>query len=440
MNYFSLDLEKEKIYNPKTKEYFEEVAISYSVGNYRSAVVMLYSVVIADLLYKLQELKDRDEDTKAIEIINKIEAILSDKTRARLSEWENILINDVCNDTKLLEPHAKIFLERLKNLRNLCAHPVLNSDDLLFKPNMDTVRSEIRNALEQVLTVPAMYSGEIANAFMVKVPEYQDFYYDLPQYENYLKNKYFKLFNDKLTHKVFTNLWIAMFKGSSDTTKKNRDIYYTTMMLLYKSNHILLDQYFKDENQRHNNLLKLASDASNKIHYLLKFFKNAPHLYNEISEENKILILKDVHFSDVVNCGFIYESEVQHFEKIMENFNRGNLNYNLSEQVSEIVKSYKVEVPFYTACLEYLKKASTFNDGRSRWNYCLAPYLKELPLNFILPLLDILHENQNYSSAYWSDSYLTPIVDFMKSKNIEVDTYIKKYPLLQSCLSPTVLE
>ncbi len=50
--------DSEDIYFAKTKEYFSEVISNYASGNYRSAVVMLYSVAICDLLFKLKELCD----------------------------------------------------------------------------------------------------------------------------------------------------------------------------------------------------------------------------------------------------------------------------------------------------------------------------------------------------------------------------------------------
>ena len=55
--------EAEDIYFAKTGEYFNEVLSNYANGNYRSAVVMLYSVAICDLLFKLQELADMYNDT-----------------------------------------------------------------------------------------------------------------------------------------------------------------------------------------------------------------------------------------------------------------------------------------------------------------------------------------------------------------------------------------
>ncbi|MBO5344500.1 MAG: hypothetical protein J6A51_01210, partial [Clostridia bacterium] len=48
----------ENIYNEKTKNYFEEVLSSYNNKNYRSAVVMLYSVVIYDIIAKIKELDE----------------------------------------------------------------------------------------------------------------------------------------------------------------------------------------------------------------------------------------------------------------------------------------------------------------------------------------------------------------------------------------------
>lgn len=64
--------EVDDIYFQKTREYFDELLSSYANGNYRSAVVMLYSVAICDLLFKLQELADMYNDTVAVNILQDI--------------------------------------------------------------------------------------------------------------------------------------------------------------------------------------------------------------------------------------------------------------------------------------------------------------------------------------------------------------------------------
>lgn len=116
---------KEQIYFQRTKEYFEEVERSFYNENYRSAIVMLYSVVIADLLFKLEELKDYYLDPIA-------EGILEDINRMRESnpknsEWENKLIENIKDKTNIIEPYVLTNIEDLKNVRNFSAHPFIKS-------------------------------------------------------------------------------------------------------------------------------------------------------------------------------------------------------------------------------------------------------------------------------------------------------------------------
>ena len=53
MNDYSIELSAARIIDSRTKRYFSEVFACYSAGHYRSAVVMLWSVVVTDMLFKL---------------------------------------------------------------------------------------------------------------------------------------------------------------------------------------------------------------------------------------------------------------------------------------------------------------------------------------------------------------------------------------------------
>ena len=55
---FALESQIKNIHDHRTKKYFDEVYVSYANGCYRSATVMLWSVVVCDLIFKLQELRD----------------------------------------------------------------------------------------------------------------------------------------------------------------------------------------------------------------------------------------------------------------------------------------------------------------------------------------------------------------------------------------------
>lgn len=65
MNYFSIDDAISNIKNKYTRELFKEVYSSYTIGNYRSAVVMLWSIIVTDLLLKLKDLDNIYDDPKA---------------------------------------------------------------------------------------------------------------------------------------------------------------------------------------------------------------------------------------------------------------------------------------------------------------------------------------------------------------------------------------
>jgi hypothetical protein len=86
VNNFELEAISEKIHFGKTKEYFDEVVTSYQNQCYRSSVVMLWSVVICDLVYKLQNLVDQYGDTIASSILEDIKKIQTDDPKS--PNWE----------------------------------------------------------------------------------------------------------------------------------------------------------------------------------------------------------------------------------------------------------------------------------------------------------------------------------------------------------------
>ena len=93
MQEFTLDNIAKKIHYGKTKKYFEEVLSSYQNENYRSAVVMLWSVAVCDIVFKLQSLIDLYGDASAKEILDELSAIQDASPTS--ASWEVKLIEDV---------------------------------------------------------------------------------------------------------------------------------------------------------------------------------------------------------------------------------------------------------------------------------------------------------------------------------------------------------
>ena len=96
------------IYSSKTRNYFKEVISSYNNENFRSAIVMLYSTVISDLIIKLQELRDSDGDKKAQTILSQIESKRIQKSNNGTqydSSWEREIVDKIAKETDLIESH-----------------------------------------------------------------------------------------------------------------------------------------------------------------------------------------------------------------------------------------------------------------------------------------------------------------------------------------------
>lgn len=91
----------DKIYFAKTKEYFNEVLSSYITKNYRSSIVMMYSVAVCDIMLKLEELRDSYNDTVASGILEKIQKSMDEQNGSK-SKWEWQLIEEVKKKQALL--------------------------------------------------------------------------------------------------------------------------------------------------------------------------------------------------------------------------------------------------------------------------------------------------------------------------------------------------
>lgn len=83
---YSLENEIEKINNKQTQKYFNEVIKSYFNNCYRSATVMLWSVIVTDAVLKLRELRDNYNDESAEKILLEIKK--DQEKNPTSSKWE----------------------------------------------------------------------------------------------------------------------------------------------------------------------------------------------------------------------------------------------------------------------------------------------------------------------------------------------------------------
>jgi len=229
------DVQFENIYHGKTKKYFHEVISSYYNGNFRAAIVVLYSVVISDVLYKLEELSNVYGERKAYDILETINVIR--KSSPQSAEWEAKLLDQIKNANDFFDMSTHRNIEYLRSLRHLAAHPALDQDNELYLPNKATVASCISNMFEGVLTKPPLFVKKATEKIVADIANLKDkFLYDYENYKKYLESVYFSHMSIGMYKKVFKDIWKLTFCLDNEECEENRLINYRCLMIMIERN------------------------------------------------------------------------------------------------------------------------------------------------------------------------------------------------------------
>ncbi len=401
MRDFSIEFATEKIHSAKTREYFNEVVKSYYGNSYRSAIVMLYSIVITDLLYKLQDLKDLYADEKAIKILDEIEELK--KRNPKSPDWEKKLVNWVFERTNLLEPADESNLSSLQNHRHLCAHPVLLSNGYdLYQPNKETTRAHIRNALEGVLTKPPILSKNIFHDFLDNLSRIKSMI-DIDNEEDlkkHLFSRYFKKFNSKVEDSVFKSLWRIVFKTIDEKSEENRKINFKALKLMIDNNFnkyqsiILGDKdYYSDFNEK---LIKFYIE-------LLNYF---PEFFEILTDSAKVLIENAVRKDANLEAfaWFISGDIKAHLVNIVNYQKENNREYDYTHisaqtlmEISEYARNHGDVEEANVFLIEMFGESYSYEEADRRYNGLIHPKLNEFSEeNFKVLLKRIDNNGQIY--------------------------------------------
>ena len=308
MSSFSIDLASERIVDSRSRSYFEEVSRTFATACYRSSLVMLWTVVVCDLVYKLQTLRDMHGDTSAGALLKEIEA--KQLGNPNSPDWEVFLLDEVFKRTKMLESGEYVQLQGLQKLRHLSAHPVLSGTDLLFHPTKETARAQIRSALEAVLLKPPLFSKRIIGALADDIAANKSVLISPDKIRTYLEARYFPNMPVATELELFRAFWKFCFKLKNADTDANRDINAAAIAVIYSRRSaeiraaIDADQAFFSDVGPEPDLLTAVVD----------FLAQHPELYAHLNAAAEILVTGHVGSStDMrVRASFLHVNFADH--------------------------------------------------------------------------------------------------------------------------------
>lgn len=145
----NLDEILQKVRNAHSKNYLNEAIVSYRAGAYRAALITTWIAVCVDIIEKIRELAVAGDP--AAESINGRLRKINPNEPSTMLAFEKDLLKIACDDLELISVIEKMHLERLKEDRNICAHPTFSDDGSQFTPNAELALSYIVQASNYLL-------------------------------------------------------------------------------------------------------------------------------------------------------------------------------------------------------------------------------------------------------------------------------------------------
>lgn len=405
--------EADNIYFQKTNEYFNEVLSSYANGNYRSAIVMLYSVAICDLLFKLQELVDMYEDTVANDILKEVEQCRNASDNKSKSRWEKEFVDNIYKKTELLDLESYTNLNHLYDHRNFSAHPALNDRYELISPSKEITIALIKSVLEEILIKPPIFIKRVTDLLLDDLSEKKSLYRDEPdKLHDYLRRKYFDRMSSSMKKSTFRSFWKLCFCLPDDENcQSNIAINRKAMEFLFEDTEGLLD-FMKSDS-----MFAKTDPAENCVMHLCILLAHYPQIYTVLSDDTKLQIsaLTSNNNTAKIISWFLSNNKAEHIQEMIHSASFGKIEKETIAFVANQYEASGVFPYFIDYCIEYFSSSGSFDSANERYTYAIRPFLSKMSRDQMIRLIEVINNNDQiyYRKANYSTN--TEIVEFAQA-------------------------
>lgn len=203
-----------------------EAITAYRGGALRSAIMSTWIAVVHDIFSKARELAAQG-DPGATGFVSNLDAAIEHKSVPKMQAIERELLNIARTQLQLVTQHEFDVLKRIQDDRNLCAHPAFITEDELFQPAPDLVRSHLVHALQGLLVHAPLQGKSALNRIRVDIlsPSYP---VTRDSIGTYVAAKYLNRAKDALVSNLVKVLLKALFlPDAQEFLAKRRQIAWT---------------------------------------------------------------------------------------------------------------------------------------------------------------------------------------------------------------------
>ena len=184
-----LDLLVLKVRHPESRKHFREAVRAYHGGAYRAALMSTWVAVCSDFFEKVAELAALG-DAAAKSYETELKHAVQTKHIPTLQKLEQNLLDVASSKFEFMGNREKTDLERLKEDRNLCAHPAFVGEGM-FEPSAELVRLHFVNAVSHLLEHPPTQGKTLLEQVDKDLEDYA-FPLTLEATGQYVRQKYLK--------------------------------------------------------------------------------------------------------------------------------------------------------------------------------------------------------------------------------------------------------
>ena len=395
----SLLVDFQKIINRKTREYFSEVVSSYNNCNYRAAVVMLYTVAICDILYKLKDLSELYGDTNASELLSKyVKHQNGQKESFSKSSWEYDLLSDAKN-AGLIDSVLFSELTTVYNYRNMSAHPILDQNYELCSPSKEITIALILAVFDRLLSQPPLYISKVIDSMSEDLAKRKSILLaDRTLLCSSINDKYLSHLNEKYVIQVFKAFWKFCFILENEDCHENREINIEVLRLILEAKHGVVEKEIKEDPIHFR--CSLNDECVGSLVVLLSEY---PKLYNLFRKEDQTTInsflnrnsrFKTISWFLFDSIGSFFDWLIKEKAIVYEDFFINKMN-TFFEHNGKSGQLYD----YYLFCYS---ESYSFESAKNRWFKLISPVVDCLSKNQLEQLIEIINNNSQIYNSYHS--------------------------------------
>lgn len=367
----------ERIESSATRYYFSEVYSCYINGNYRAAVVSLWSVLVCDAVYKTQKLFELTGDAWANKKLTAIEKLQQENSKS--SEWELDLFEGFYTNKKFIGIGEISNIRDIQKKRHLCAHPVLSEDNALYTPNKESVKSMILNALDDFLIRNNYYGKDVFPILRDTLKEDSEYYSELKNIKS-LISKYCQRLTPTAIYQIFKDFYKFSFRLDDEDAVKYRRMNRSACFHLYQEVKKVpsLIQRMKEEKDFFENI----SYKTNALTFLFHFLSFNRDIYDNFSEEmrDRLKTCRDKETEDDIFYGlkicsmFSFKRPDDYFNFLKEALDCNNIKrftFAEYEFISEVFHDVDCREMLQNISISYAENSSTYDDADNRFDLVL---------------------------------------------------------------------